>query len=132
MKRIATTAVLTAAVFLAMGPSAFAATAGCAGGTCLTVEGSGRYVARASASPASPADDFFGHYRLSGLGRKNTESAVRHWRHGQFFTVALGRDLPAGTVVCAEGFEHIDGQVKPHGKACVKIPGASAAGTGGA
>ncbi|GHF60033.1 hypothetical protein GCM10010218_47010 [Streptomyces mashuensis] len=133
MKRSARTALRTllplagaAALALVAGPGARADAAACGGATCVQVEGSGRYVLRVNVSPA-PDGDFFGHFRLSGAGL-NTTSAVQHWRHRQRYTVALGRVVPAGSVICAEGWEHLknDRQEEkqyPHGRACVRLHG---------
>ncbi|MEV4432964.1 hypothetical protein [Streptomyces sp. NPDC049585] len=91
----------------------------CDGGTCVIVEGSGLYVAKISASPA-PDGDFFGHFHLYGAGL-NTTSAVRHWRHGQRYTLAPGRRLPAPDRICVEGVEHVEEKTLPHGRACATI-----------
>ncbi len=85
------------------------------------MEGSGLYVAKMSASPA-PDGDFFGHFRLySDALRLNTTSAIRHWSHGQRYTVALGHNVPERARICVEGIEHIEEKLQPHGRACVEL-----------
>ncbi|MFI1968577.1 hypothetical protein BLA24_05840 [Streptomyces cinnamoneus] len=91
----------------------------CGGATCVIVEGAGRYVAKVSVQPAQDGD-FFGHFHLRGAGLDG-DSALRHWRHGQFYTVALGRKVPQHTVICAEGWEHVEEKVQPHGRVCVDV-----------
>ncbi|MCA6091569.1 hypothetical protein LE181_05240 [Streptomyces sp. SCA3-4] len=111
-----------------------AGAASCAVQTCISVAGEGRLVYRVSAS-ATPGGEFFGHFKMYGGGLKG-ESALRHWRYGQPYTVALGRTVPDRTVFCAEGWEHVvddkvqllgkergPDKLKPRGRACVQIRG---------
>ncbi|GHC51992.1 hypothetical protein GCM10010507_30010 [Streptomyces cinnamoneus] len=116
------------------GAGAGVGTASCAVQTCISVAGEGRLVYRVSAS-ATPGGEFFGHFRMYGGGLKG-ESALRHWRYGQPYTVALGRTVPDRTVFCAEGWEHIvddklqplgkkrgPDRLQPRGRACVQVRG---------
>ncbi|MEV5238180.1 hypothetical protein AB0K89_03475 [Streptomyces cinnamoneus] len=106
----------------AAGAGPGAGVSSCAVQTCISVEGQGRLVYRVSAS-ATPGGEFFGHFRMYGEKLKG-ESALRHWRYGQPYTVALGRNVPDRTVFCAEGWEHVEGkQPQPRGRACVQVRG---------
>ncbi|MEU7133330.1 hypothetical protein [Streptomyces sp. NPDC046261] len=93
----------------------------CSGYTCLTVEGSGRYVAKAHVTP-SPGSSFFGHFHLTG-GGLNGDSALQHWHEGSRYTMGLGRMVAPRTRICAEAFEHINEKVQPRGRTCVEIQG---------
>ncbi len=94
---------------------------GCAGQTCLEVEGSGLYVARLTVTPA-PGSQFYGHFRLSGPGISG-QSAVQHWHKGSRYGVAVGHGVNNHTKICAEGFENdSSGAVKRAiGKTCVDV-----------
>ncbi len=100
-------------------PPASAGGSTCAGYTCLSVEGSGRYVAKAHVTP-SPGSSFFGHFHLAG-GGLNGDSALQHWHEGSRYTIALGRRVEPRTKICAEAWEHIDEKVRSRGRACVEI-----------
>lgn len=114
-----------AAVFLASGPAAFAGSA-CQGPVCLTVDNSGRYVARATATPAK-GGDFFGYFELHGPPGLQGKSASRHWRAGQKYGVALGRVVPDHTKICVDSWKQAENSkdVKPehYGRACVEVRG---------
>ncbi|MER5784697.1 hypothetical protein ABT104_23690 [Streptomyces mobaraensis] len=117
--RTAMAAVGTLALCAAVAPPASAGGGDCVGQTCLQVERNGLYVARATVTPA-PGAKFFGHYRLYGGGVDNT-SAVQHWHEGLRYTVAWGRGVADRTKICAEGWEHVGGKLKPLGVKCVEI-----------
>ncbi|MFI9206429.1 hypothetical protein [Streptomyces sp. NPDC053048] len=109
------------ALFTAAAPAVSAEGADCSGQTCLEVEGSGLYVAKVTASvPADAA--FYGFIQLDIAGRK-LPSAVRHWHEGSKYTVALGRKVPDGTKICAEGWEKLEDNPQPrfHGRVCKVI-----------
>ncbi|MEU8584787.1 hypothetical protein [Streptomyces abikoensis] len=117
--RAGVSAVGVLALFLAGGPTAFAATA-CGGQSCLTVDANGRYVLRASATPA-PDGDFVGLFHMYG-GGLDGKSALRHWRPGQLYGMALGRKVPDRTWFCVDGWRKLDeGGFAPHGHACVQV-----------
>ncbi|MGW0842613.1 hypothetical protein ACWD26_21110 [Streptomyces sp. NPDC002787] len=52
--------------------------------------------------------DFTGHFHIWG-GGIHTNSATGFWGCHQKFTVPVHRDLPNGAVLCAEGWEHLNG-----------------------
>ncbi|MBZ4322603.1 hypothetical protein [Streptomyces huiliensis] len=117
--RTAVAAVGTLALCAAVVPSASAGGSSCSGRTCLTVDGSGLYVARATVTPPAGAK-FFGQYHLYGGGVDNT-SALQHWHERLRYSVAWGRGVADHTKICAEGWEHVGGERKPLGKTCVEI-----------
>lgn len=124
--RAVVSVVVTAAVFLASGPTAFAGPT-CGGPVCLTVDGNGRYVARATATPAK-GGDFFGYFELHGPPGLEGRSASRHWRAGQKYGMALGRTVPDHTKICVDGWKQADGNSKDnkpeaHGHVCVEVRG---------
>ncbi|MFJ9818707.1 hypothetical protein ACIRU3_26325 [Streptomyces sp. NPDC101151] len=100
-------------------PSAEAGAAGCNGRTCISVEGSGLRVERVSASTTWNGD-FTGHFHIWG-GGIDRNSATGFWGYHQKYTVPVGRDLPNGAVLCAEGWEHVDGHMESRGRACEEV-----------
>ncbi|MGW1194730.1 hypothetical protein ACWD4B_02550 [Streptomyces sp. NPDC002536] len=123
--RTVVSAVGATAVFLASGPAAFAGSA-CGGPVCLTVDNSGRYVARATATPAK-GGDFFGYFELHGPPGLQGKSASRHWRAGQKYGMALGRVVPDRTKICVDSWKTAEysKDVKPehYGHVCVEVRG---------
>lgn len=107
------------ALLVTAAPSASAGGRSCAGQACLTVEGTGLYVAKATAT-TTPDSEFFGHFRMYG-GGLNGISSTQHWHEGSRYTLALGRTLPDHTKICVEGWEHVDKKVIPRGRTCVEI-----------
>ncbi|GHG53811.1 hypothetical protein [Streptomyces griseocarneus] len=100
-------------------PSASAGGRSCSGQACLTVDGTGRYAARATAT-TPPGSQFFGHFRMYGGGLNGT-SATQHWHEGSKYTLALGRNLPDHTKICVEGWEHLEEKRVARGRTCVDI-----------
>ncbi|WP_212764153.1 hypothetical protein [Streptomyces sp. I05A-00742] len=92
---------------------------GCNHRTCISVRGSGLHVDSVSASTTWNGD-FTGHFHIWG-GGLDRNSATGFWGYHQSFTVQVGRDLPNRSVVCAEGWEHINGRMESRGRACEEI-----------
>lgn len=100
-------------------PSASAGATGCNQRTCIDVEGSGLRVERISASTTWNGD-FTGHFHVWG-GGIDQNSPTQFWGYHQKYTIPVGRDLPNGAVLCAEGWEHVNGGLEPRGRACVEV-----------
>jgi len=109
----------TVALMLTGAPSAQAGANGCNGRTCIGVEGSGLRVERISASTTWNGD-FTGHFHIWG-GGIDQNSATQFWGYHQRFTIPVGRDLPNGSVICAEGWEHTSGGLQSRGRACEEV-----------
>lgn len=107
------------ALVLTATPSAEAGARGCSERTCVDVAGSGPTVDRVSASTTWNGD-FTGHFRIWG-GGIDQNSATGYWGYRQKFSVPVGRDLPNGSVLCAEGWEHVDGRLESRGRACEEV-----------
>ncbi|NGO76784.1 hypothetical protein G6045_14070 [Streptomyces sp. YC504] len=98
---------------------ASAGATGCNERTCIDVEGSGLRVEQVSASTTWNGD-FSGHFHVWG-GGIDQNSPTQLWGYHQKFTVPVGRDLPNGSVICAEGWEHLDGRMESRGRACQEV-----------
>ncbi|MBH1934386.1 hypothetical protein I5Q34_08795 [Streptomyces sp. AV19] len=107
------------ALLFAGAPSADAGARGCNHRTCISVQGGGLRVDSVSASTTWNGD-FTGHFHIWG-GGLDTNSRKGFWGYHQQFTVRVGRDLPNRSVVCAEGWEHVDGGFQSRGRACEEI-----------
>ncbi len=64
--------------------------------------------------------DFTGHFHIWG-GGLDRNSPTGFWGYHQKFTVPVGRDLPNGSVICAEGWEHVHGGYESRGRACAEV-----------
>ncbi|MCF3106132.1 hypothetical protein IPZ58_31855 [Streptomyces roseoverticillatus] len=117
--RAGLSAVGTLALLVAGVPSAEAGSRGCNHRTCISVQGSGLHVDSVSASTTWNGD-FTGHFHIWG-GGLNANSATGYWGYHQQYTVHVGRDLPNRSVVCAEGWEHVNGRLESRGRACEEI-----------
>ncbi|MFD0412560.1 hypothetical protein [Streptomyces sp. NPDC127108] len=117
--RTATTFVCVGAAVAATAPSAFAGATGCNDRTCIAVAGSGLRVESVTASTTWNGD-FNGHLHIYG-GGIDRNSATGFWGYHQKFTVPVGRDLPNGSVLCAEGWEHTGGGLQLRGRACAEV-----------
>ncbi|MFE0171874.1 hypothetical protein ACFWZ2_06120 [Streptomyces sp. NPDC059002] len=106
-------------LLMAGAPSAFAGATGCNQRTCIDVEGSGLRVERIGASTTWNGD-FTGHFHVWG-GGIDQNSATQFWGYHQKYTIPVGRDLPNGSVLCAEGWEHTGGGMESRGRACVEV-----------
>lgn len=107
------------ALVIAGAPPASAGAAGCNDRTCIKVEGRGLHVDSVSAS-TTWGGDFTGHFHIYG-GGLNANSPTGYWGYHQKYTVRVGRDLPNRSVVCAEGWEHLNGRFQLRGRACEEI-----------
>ncbi|KAI8865952.1 hypothetical protein GQ42DRAFT_165796 [Ramicandelaber brevisporus] len=92
---------------------------GCVIRTCISVINSGFHVDTIDAS-VTPGGDFFGHFRIWGSGFDHN-SSEQVWRAGQKYTLRVDRDVPNGSMVCAQGWEHSNGQFISRGKACEEV-----------
>ncbi|MEU7582222.1 hypothetical protein AB0B50_32090 [Streptomyces sp. NPDC041068] len=117
--RVAVSAVCVGVAVLAGAPSAFAGANGCNDRTCISVEGSGLRVEKISAATTWNGD-FTGHFHIYG-GGIDRNSATGFWGYHQKFTVPVGRDLPNGSVLCAEGWEHTGSGMELRGRACAEV-----------
>ena len=84
-------------------PAAYAGARGCNNRTCIEVDGSGLHVNYVAAS-STWGGDFTGHYHIYG-GGLNYNSFDGFWGYHQVYRIDVGRDLPNGAVLCAEGWE---------------------------
>ncbi|MGW7002705.1 hypothetical protein ACWGCW_07720 [Streptomyces sp. NPDC054933] len=64
--------------------------------------------------------DLSGHFHIYG-GGLNSTSPTGLWGYHQKYTVRVGRGLPNRSVVCAEGWEHVNGGYQLRGRACEEI-----------
>ncbi|MFD9907188.1 hypothetical protein [Streptomyces sp. NPDC059063] len=119
LSRAAMTFVCVGAAVTAAVPSAFAGARGCNGRTCIDVDGSGLRVETISASTTWNGD-FTGHFHIWG-GGIDQNSPTAFWGYHQKYTVPVHRDLPNGAVVCAEGWEHVNGGLASRGRACAEV-----------
>ncbi|MER6162119.1 hypothetical protein ABT147_42630 [Streptomyces sp. NPDC001868] len=117
--RVGVSAACAGALVAAGAPSASAGAQGCNQRTCIEVEGSGLRVESISAATTWNGD-FTGHFHIWG-GGIDTNSATGFWGYHQKFTVPVHRDLPNGAVLCAEGWEHLNGRMESRGRACAEV-----------
>ncbi|MGV9455373.1 hypothetical protein [Streptomyces sp. NPDC003635] len=117
--RIAMSAIGAASLLIAGTPSASAGANGCNHRTCISVTGSSLRVEKISVSTTWNGD-FTGHFHVWG-GGIDRNSATQFWGYHQQFTIPVGRDLPNGSVLCAEGWEHTGSGLQSRGRPCVEV-----------
>jgi hypothetical protein len=111
-----------AAVMLVAPTTAHAGYRDCKGLICAEVRGSGVKVdwVRASLTYNS---EFHGHFHIWGNGFEVNTKPARTWSHKRddSYTYDVGRELPAGTWVCVEGWGLNSGRYNSVGQRCAKI-----------
>ncbi|MCD9194754.1 hypothetical protein [Streptomyces albireticuli] len=117
--RTVVSAVCVGVVTVGTTPSASAGANGCNHRTCISVEGSGLRVETVSASTTWNGD-FTGHFHIWG-GGIDRNSPTQFWGYHQKFSVPVHRDLPNRAVLCAEGWEHVNGRLESRGRACEEV-----------
>ncbi|MFE0258324.1 hypothetical protein [Streptomyces sp. NPDC059010] len=117
--RTGVSAICVGVVTAAGAAPASAGATGCNQRTCIDVEGSGLRVERISASTTWNGD-FTGHFHVWG-GGIDQNSPTQFWGYHQKYTIPVGRDLPNGSVICAEGWEHTGGGMESRGRACAEV-----------
>ena len=113
-------ALAVAALAATGAPAAFAGARGCNRIVCVDVDGSGLHVNYVNAS-TTWSDHFFGHFHIYG-GGLNANSWTQNWTDSDDYRIDVGRDLPNGAVLCAEGWANRGGGgYSLMGRACEEV-----------
>ncbi len=64
---------------------------------------------------------FFGHFHIYGGGLDVNTKPARSWGYPDSYTLNVQRDLPNRSLVCVEGWSHVNGRFDLMGRACGEI-----------
>jgi len=110
---------MAAVASVALAGPANAGMTGCNNLVCIKIDGSGLRVNSVRASLTSNSR-FFGHFHIYG-GGLDQNTSTDSWGHPASYTLPVNRDLPNRSVVCVEGWSHVNGRLDLVGRACGEI-----------
>ncbi|MDQ7809101.1 hypothetical protein Q5425_35700 [Amycolatopsis sp. A133] len=98
---------------------AYAGMSGCNNLVCIRIDGSGLNVKSVRASLTSNSR-FYGHFHIYG-GGLDRNTVTQSWGYPNSYTLPVNRNLPNGSVICVEGWSHVNGGVNSVGRACGQV-----------